>query len=161
MRITGPTARKVFVISLVVVMLTVTLGTSIASAGSPPGPPHEVGKTWWTGGLCNYWVHAGDTLSGIAVRYHTTVGYLASVNHIANPRLIRIGQHLLVPCGHAGPPGPKPKPVPCCSYRVRFGDTLSGIAWHYGTSVGWLASVNHIANPSKIYAGTWLRVPCW
>jgi len=157
MRFTGPTMRKVFVISLVVVMLTVTLGTGIASAAGPSGPSHEAAKMWWSGGLCNYWVHAGDTLSGIAVRYGTTVGYLVSVNGIANPRLIRIGQHLLVPCHpvHARPP------CPTCSYRVRFGDTLSGIAWRYGTSVAWLASANHIVNPSKIYAGTWLRVPCW
>lgn len=156
MRFTNPTARKVLVISLVVVMLTVTVGTGIASA-APAGPSHEASSMKWGGGLCNYTVRAGDTLSGIAVRYGTTVRYLASVNGIANPRLIRTGRHLLVPCRYV-PPRP---PCPACSYRVRFGDTLSGIARRYGTSVAWLASVNHIANPSRIYAGTWLRVPCW
>jgi LysM repeat protein len=169
MRFTGTTTRKVFTIALVVVMLTVTLGTSIASAGAPPGPPHEDGKVMWSGGMCTYWVRPGDTLSGIALRYHTTVGFLASANGIANVHLIRSGQRLLVPCGYNdGYYKPQPvkydgvkSPTACCSYRVKCGDTLSKIALRYGTSVGYLASVNHIVNPNKIYAGTWLRVPCW
>jgi LysM repeat protein len=156
MKFTGPTTRKVFVISLVVVMLIATLGTGIASAGGPPGPPDGAAKMW-SGGMCTYWVQPGNTLSGIAMRFGTTVSFLASINGIHNPRLIRSGARLLVPCGHAAP---QPKPGPGCFYRVKFGDTLSGIAMRHGTSVAWLASVNHIANPSRIYAGTCLRVPC-
>lgn len=43
-----------------------------------------------------YWVHPGDTLSGIAYRYHTTWQTLASWNHLANPNYIVPGQRLLV-----------------------------------------------------------------
>ncbi len=39
-----------------------------------------------------YTVVAGDTLSRIAIRLHTTVDYLAYVNGIKNPNKIRIGQ---------------------------------------------------------------------
>jgi LysM repeat protein len=155
------TARKVFFILLTVVMLIVTLGTGIASAASttaaPSGSPASERAS-----LCNYYVRAGDTLYGIALRYGTTVNYLASVNHIANPRLIRTGQHLLVPCSSCCPKPPPPPPCDTgCWYRVKPGDTLSGIAAHWGVSSGYLASLNHIANPNKIYSGTWLRVPCW
>ena len=39
------------------------------------------------------------------------------------------------------------------------GDTLSGIAAHYGTSWSSLASYNHIANPSLIFAGQSVCIP--
>jgi LysM repeat protein len=43
-------------------------------------------------------------------------------------------------------------------YRVHYGDTLSGIAWHYGVSVWQLASWNHIHNINCIYAGQLLVI---
>ncbi len=48
-----------------------------------------------------------------------------------------------------------------CSYKVRWGDTLANIAWRYHTSTRYLMNTNWIRNPNRIYAGTWLRVPCW
>ncbi len=47
-----------------------------------------------------------------------------------------------------------------CAYRVRFGDTLSGIAFRYGTSPFGLMQANGIQNPNLIFAGRVLRVPC-
>jgi len=44
-----------------------------------------------------YVVKSGDTLSGIASRYHTTVSRLAALNHISDPSRLRIGQVLLIP----------------------------------------------------------------
>lgn len=41
-----------------------------------------------------YTVKAGDTLSGIAASHHTTWPALASLNHLADPDLIRPGQVL-------------------------------------------------------------------
>lgn len=46
--------------------------------------------------MTTYRVRAGDTLSGIAVKYDTSVAKLAKVNHIANPNLIRVGQRFQV-----------------------------------------------------------------
>ena len=43
-------------------------------------------------------------------------------------------------------------------HTVRCGETLSSIAWRYGTSVDYLMSINGIRNPNKIYAGTNLCV---
>lgn len=44
-----------------------------------------------------YRVKAGDTLSQIAARYHTSVSALAKANRIANPNVIRVGQQLVLP----------------------------------------------------------------
>lgn len=43
-----------------------------------------------------YTVQGGDTLSGIASRYGTTVAALASANGIANPNLIYVGQRIVI-----------------------------------------------------------------
>lgn len=43
-------------------------------------------------------------------------------------------------------------------YTVKSGDTLSGIAAKYGTSYQYLAQLNGIADPNKIYAGQKIKV---
>lgn len=45
------------------------------------------------------------------------------------------------------------------TYYVRWGDTLSGIAYRYGSSVSTLASFNHIANPNLIYPAERVCIP--
>ena len=40
---------------------------------------------------------SGDTLSGIAARFGTTVAALKRANGITDPRLIRVGQVLVIP----------------------------------------------------------------
>jgi len=44
-----------------------------------------------------YTVVSGDTLSGIAARYHTSWSLLATHNHIANPNLIYVNQVVCIP----------------------------------------------------------------
>jgi LysM repeat protein len=44
-----------------------------------------------------YVVQAGDTLTGIATRFNTTVAVLSQLNGITDPSLIQIGQTLIVP----------------------------------------------------------------
>lgn len=54
-----------------------------------------------------YTVHRGDTLSGIATRFDTTVAALAELNGIDDPNLIYVGQVLRV---RGAPPAPPPEP---------------------------------------------------
>jgi lysozyme len=44
-----------------------------------------------------YTVVSGDTLSGIALRFNTTVKTLVALNNISNADKIKVGQTLIVP----------------------------------------------------------------
>lgn len=99
-----------------------------------------------------YVVQAGDTLSEIAQRYGTTYQHLAAINGIADPNIIHVGDRVVID-----------GVVPAQSsdeeyYTIQPGDTLSGIAERYGTSYQYLAYINGISDPNKIYAGDTIRV---
>ena len=96
-----------------------------------------------------YTVKSGDTLSQIAARFGTTYLILAQLNGISDPDTIYPGQQLKLPSGSQS--GGQ-------YYTIRPGDTLSGIAAHYGTTVSRLQSLNNISDPNKIYAGTRIRI---
>jgi len=106
-------------------------------------------------------VQLGETLYGIAAHYGVSAEAVAAANGIFNPNLIFAGQALTipgasVPSGSGGWSGPPPAGG---SYVVRLGDTLSGIAWQFGTSVSALLAANGLANPNYIYAGQTLAIP--
>lgn len=118
----------------------------------------------------SYTVAPGDTLTAIAARLHTTVAALVSANDLKNPSLIRIGQVLTVPgaapaaVAAPAPAASVPTSVPTSittrtSYTVARGDTLSGIAARYGTTVAAIQSANGLKNASFIRIGQVLSVP--
>ncbi|QSQ21607.1 LysM peptidoglycan-binding domain-containing protein [Pyxidicoccus parkwayensis] len=110
-------------------------------------------------GGSSYTVKSGDTLSGIAGRYGTSVSALQQANGIKNPNLIYAGQKLTIP-GSGGAAPTKPSGGGGGgSYTVKSGDTLSGIAGRYGTSVSALQQANGIKNPNLIYVGQKLTIP--
>lgn len=99
-----------------------------------------------------YIVQAGDTLSEIAAKFGTTYQHLAEINGIANPNLIYVGQEIRID-------GTAPTSIGNDEYyTIQPGDTLSGIAERYGTSYQYLAYINGISDPNKIYAGDTIRV---
>lgn len=59
-----------------------------------------------------YQVQPGDTLSGLAQRYHVSMKTLAELNGVSNEHRIWAGQVLTIPGGvlfrGAQPPGPRP-----------------------------------------------------
>lgn len=61
--------------------------------------------------------------------------------------------------GYQPPVYGHPGGAPDCFYRVRWGDTLNGIAWRFGTNYWVLARANGLSNPNYIYAGMILRIP--
>lgn len=114
--------------------------------------------------VVGYRVKAGDTLSAIASRLHTTVATLQRANHIANPNVIRVGQLLTLGQGPTRAPkavsAPKAAPeTKVATYRVERGNTLGSIAAKFHTKWTTLASMNHLANPNVIRVGQVLRVP--
>ena len=102
-----------------------------------------------SGSGITYVVQAGDTLSGIAARFGTTVANLVSINNISNPNLIYVGQVLIISGSISN----------YTSYTVQAGDTLSGIAARFGTTVAELVSLNNISDPNLIYVGQVLKIP--
>lgn len=132
-------ARKIVLILVVVLVLQLFIG-AVANAA-----PSENGSCFY------YTVRWGDTLSSIALRYGDTVAGLASRNGLANPNYIYAGQVLYV-CGYCAP---VPPPPPGCSvtHVVQWGETLTSIAYTYGTTPWTIASRNGIYNMNLIYAG--------
>ena|GEM_PF-327407 len=106
----------------------------------------------------SYRVRSGDTLSAIAARNDTTVGALMRANRgkIQNPDRIYAGQTINLPGGGEASAGGRAQ-----RYTVRSGDTLSGIAERFNTSVKSLMSSNsgRIRDQDLIYAGQTIVIP--
>jgi N-acetylmuramoyl-L-alanine amidase len=108
-------------------------------------------------------VRVGETLSSIATDFATTSAAIATENRLADPSYVRAGQVLLIPrptrsktatlYGHSGAP---PRIV---RHVVMPGETLTGIAARYVTTVAAIAGLNGLADPSYIQAGRVLRIP--
>lgn len=112
-----------------------------------------------------YTVQAGNTLGGIATRFHTSWQKLATLNHLANPNIIDVGEVLnlsnnTVTAGAMQPAKvTKTAPVMGGRYTVQSGDTLGSIAARFHTTWQTLAALNHLANPNRISVGEVLIVP--
>lgn len=147
----------------------VLMHTGAGAPGTPPALPTMITRLKALGyrfvtidqllnlssSIRTYTVRSGDTLYGIALRYNTTVARLAQLNNITNTSLIRVGQVLILP----GSGGTTPPPSNSTTYTVRSGDTLSGIAARYNTTVARIASANNISNVNLIRVGLVLTIP--
>ena len=114
-----------------------------------------------------YYVQRGDTLKGIAIKFHTSVDELLRLNpQISDPNLILTGQRLVVPrrapgtgIGGGGEGGTN-LPGGTQFYIVQPGDTLKGIARQFGTTPEVLRQLNpEITNPNVIRKGQRIIVP--
>jgi LysM repeat protein len=116
-------------------------------------------------------VQPGENLYRIALMYGTTIEAIAAANGIYNPRLIYVGQRLIIPPpgsplppGGPPPPGgnpptPGPPPPGARTHVVQPGETLFSIALRYGVTVEAIALANNLPNPNLIHAGQILIIP--
>jgi LysM repeat protein len=103
-------------------------------------------------------VRRGENLTRIAAYYGTSVQAITRANGLRNPNYIWVGQRLVIPRRGGGGGG---WVGGCgCVHIVRWGETLSQIAWRYGTSVWVITQQNGLRNPNYIWAGQRLCVPC-
>jgi len=108
------------------------------AAAAPPAAPrvHSVQK--------------GDTLWGIARSYGVSVPQLAAANGLTTQSTISVGAKLKIPAGGSGPAAQEPARM---TYKVRKGDTLSGIAGRFNVSVKELMAWNGIRRSNSLKAG--------
>jgi LysM repeat protein len=116
-----------------------------------------------------YRIRRGDSLAGIAERFHVSVEQLKAWNRLRGSR-ITAGEdlHVSPPSGGAARPATNAtssaRPAAASSpaaktqrYRIRRGDTLDSIAKRFGVSVDDLKSWNRLRN-SRIHEGNYLTI---
>lgn len=134
-------------------LIVVPAGGSLGDGGGPNfgtgGPNPTLRQT--------YVVQPGDSLSGIAARFNTTVSALVAVNNIPNINQLPAGQILVLPDGVVGTGGPVTGGR--VQYVVVYGDYLERIALRFGTTVEAIAALNGLENPSRIDPGLVLLIP--
>lgn len=104
-------------------------------------------------------VQPGDTLSAIGVKYGMTVAQLRELNGIADPNRIYAGQRLRLTAPAATV---TTAPIPTGGdlvHVVTRGQTLTGIARQYGSTIAAIVQANGIANPSFLRVGQRLTIP--
>lgn len=111
------------------------------------------------GGTTTITIQRGQTLSGIALEYNTTVQILVELNNIANPNLIYAGSTLIVPSGETPIDTDGNSTSGQTIYVVQRGDTLNKIAAEFGTTARAIAVENNIRNINLIYIGQRLIIP--
>ena len=111
-------------------------------------------------------VARGETLTGIARRYGSTIAAIARANSLANPSYLRVGQPLTIPASAptapATPTTANPPIAPVDAPKVHVvarGETLTGIALRYGSTIAAIAKGNSLANPSYLRVGQPLTIP--
>ncbi|NPV66759.1 MAG: LysM peptidoglycan-binding domain-containing protein [Anaerolineae bacterium] len=119
-----------------------------AGGGTPPPTQAPGGGT---GQTSIHIVQRGETLYRIALRYGTTIRTLVTLNNIANPNLIFVGQRLTIPGSGGTTPLPTPTPVP-------GGGTTPNVAFAYGIQVH-LPNQNQAAVAARVteLGMTWVK----
>jgi LysM repeat protein len=117
-----------------------------ATLAAPPATGETIHVVQW-----------GETLVLIASRYGVTVEAIMNANGLSNPDQIYAGQRLIIPTpgGPGGPDGPGQGG----RHVVAAGETLTSIAFRYGTTAEALVAANGLSNGDWIYVGQVLNVP--
>ncbi|HEY83566.1 MAG TPA: LysM peptidoglycan-binding domain-containing protein [Chloroflexi bacterium] len=89
-------------------------------------------------------IKTGETLNFIARKYNVSLEDIEQANNITQDTILQVGQELVIPFAtDIDTNGENSREHPIILYTVKSGDTLSGIAFEYDTSV----SAIEVANP--------------
>lgn len=98
-------------------------------------------------------ITSGDTLWSVAQQHNTSVDQLEQLNNNVNPYALQVGMQLQVPDNN----NQSTTQNNVKSIIVKSGDTLSGLAQQYNTTVSDLMSINHLTS-DVIYVGQVLQL---
>jgi N-acetylmuramoyl-L-alanine amidase len=144
----------------------VVAGTNltIPAPEQTPTPPVNPAPSSGSGGG-GYRVQPGDSLSAIAARQGVSLSALAAANGLGTSSWVLSGTSLRLPgvgSGQAAPAAtaaPASAPQPIGAYKVRPGDTLSGLAAAVRVPAAQMAYMNGLSPTSPLIAGTVIKLP--
>lgn len=143
---------------LIVPVDLITIQNSALAAAAPPSTvePQVLGTLVGVseeefaqerGGVVDYIVEEGDTLSSIAEKFGLSLNTLLWANDLSKSSVIQPGQKLVI------------LPVDGLVHHVKKGDTISGIAKLYQAKTSEIVAFNNLSSESDIYIGDILIVP--
>ena len=144
-------------------VLRVPAGTGSRVAQAFDALPANTKSSHQTG--TRHRVRRGETVSGIARRYGSSVAAIQRANKLRRASQIRIGQVLFIPPrgNYRARPAAAQKRTQVAAaggvHVVRKGETLSSIARRYGTSVTALQASNSLGSSHRIVTGRRLKIP--
>ncbi|MFV0634707.1 LysM peptidoglycan-binding domain-containing protein [Demequina sp.] len=100
-------------------------------------------------------VKPGETVSGLAVRYDTSVSSIVKANGLNSRALIVIGQTLTIPSSSSSQAASSSSGT----HTVVEGDTVWDLARKYGTTVSTIVSTNKLGANATIRTGQRLSIP--
>ncbi|MGZ4650223.1 MAG: LysM peptidoglycan-binding domain-containing protein [Kineosporiaceae bacterium] len=103
-------------------------------------------------------VQPGETVTGIAARYHLRVATVLRANKLGPDTVIRPGQKLVLPGVRTRQIMRSPVPQ-THAYVVQRGDTLSGIALAQHVPLSAITALNHLRASYVIFPGQRLLLP--
>ncbi len=127
-------------------LLTLSLATVTAKAATP---------------TIKHTIKKGDTLSAIARKHHTTITKVRKANGLKKNATIRIGKVLKVPTNTSKKIVKRTNKTSTslAKYRIRKGDTLSGIAKKHHTTISKIRKANGMKKGATLKLGRVLKVP--
>ena len=97
-----------------------------------------------------YLIKSGDTLEGIAKKYHTTLDNILDLNNVRYISDLRVGNEIIVP---------KEKEMYFNTYLIEKGDNLYSIARRYNINPSLLAALNGLNMDDYIYPNEQILIP--
>ncbi|MDF7648128.1 N-acetylmuramoyl-L-alanine amidase AmiB [Pantoea sp. Acro-805] len=112
------------------------------------------GTVQYTGATQRHTVTSGETLSGIAAKYGVSMDTLRDLNNLKRD-VVWVGQRLKVPAKSGVIATTASRPT---RHKVVRGDSLTGIAAHYGVSPKAIMQANNMKS-SNVMLGQNLKIP--
>jgi LysM repeat protein len=135
-------------------------------AAAPAAPETAMQPAAPPAGATEYTIASGDYLEKIAKNFHVSVKAILDANPGIVPTKLKIGQKIHIPAATtaaATAPSAAASAEPAAAggeqaYTVKSGDTLGGIAKHFGTTAKAISAANGLKT-TKIVVGQKLKIP--